>query len=38
VEPGPFQNHSDAELVMLEALCGREPPFTKDGTYPAKRY
>lgn len=37
-EPGPFQNHSDAELVMLEALVGREPPFKKDGTYPAKRY
>ena len=38
VEPGPFQNHSDAELVMLESLVGREPPFTKDGTYPAKKY
>jgi hypothetical protein len=38
VEPGPFLNHSDAELVMLEALVGREPPFVRDGTYPAKRY
>lgn len=38
VEPGPFLNHTDAELVMLEALVGREPPFMKDGTYPAKRY
>jgi hypothetical protein len=38
VEPGPFLNHSDAELVMLEALVGREPPFMKDGAYPAKRY
>ena len=37
-EPGPFRNHTDAELVMLEALCGREPPFMKDGTYPAKKY
>jgi hypothetical protein len=37
-EPGPFQNHSDAELVMLEALVGREPPFTRDGKYPAKQY
>lgn len=37
-EPGPFQNHSDAELVMLEALVGREPPFKTDGTYPAKKY
>ncbi len=38
VEPGPFQNHSDAELVLLESLCGREPPFMKDGAYPAKQY
>ena len=37
-EPGPFRNHSDAELIMLEALVGREPPFMKDGTYPAKKY
>lgn len=27
VEPGPFLNHSDEELIMLEALVGREPPF-----------
>ena len=38
VEPGPFQNHSDAELVMLESLVGREPPFMKDGKYPANKY
>ena len=38
VEPGPFQNHSDAELVMLESLVGREPPFMKGGTYPATKY
>ena len=38
VEPGPFQNHSDAELIMLESLVGREPPFMKDGQYPAKKY
>jgi hypothetical protein len=31
VEPGPFLNHSDDELVMLEALTGREPPFVKMG-------
>jgi len=37
-EPGPFQNHTDAELIMLESLVGREPPFMKDGTYPAKHY
>jgi hypothetical protein len=38
VEPGPFRNHTDDELILLESLCGREPPFTKDGTYPAKKY
>ena len=38
-EPGPFQNHTDAELIMLEALVGREPPFMKDGVaYPAGKY
>jgi hypothetical protein len=37
-EPGPFQNHSDAELIMLESLVGREPPFMKGGQYPAKQY
>ena len=37
-EPGPFQNHSDEELILLESLVGREPPFTKDAQYPAKRY
>jgi hypothetical protein len=37
-EPGPFLNHSDAELVMLEALVGREPPFLRDGSYPSKKY
>ena len=38
VAPGPFRNHTDAELVMLEALVGREPPFMKDGQYPQNRY
>ena len=38
VEPGPFQNHSDAELIMLESLVGREPPFMKGGKYPANKY
>jgi hypothetical protein len=37
-QPGPFRNHTDAELVLLESLCGREPPFVKDGQYPAKQY
>ncbi len=33
-----FRNHTDEELVMLESLVGREPPFMKDGAYPAKKY
>ena len=37
-DPGPFKNHSDEELILLETLVGREPPFVKDGQYPAKRY
>ena len=37
-QPGPFRNHSDEELVMLEALVGREPPFMKGGKYPANKY
>lgn len=37
-EPGPFQNHTDDELIMLEALVGREPPFVSDGQYPSKKY
>jgi hypothetical protein len=28
-EPGPFRNHTDDELFMLEALVGREPPFAR---------
>ncbi|MGP1678852.1 MAG: hypothetical protein ACTS6J_17060 [Burkholderiales bacterium] len=27
IEAAPVKNHSDAELIMLEALVGREPPF-----------
>lgn len=38
VVPGPFRDHRDEELVMLEALVGREPPFMKGGAYPANRY
>jgi hypothetical protein len=29
MEKGPFLNHTDAELEMLEALCGRETPFSQ---------
>lgn len=37
-QAGPFRNHTDAELTMLEALVGREPPFLKNGVYPAGKY
>ncbi len=30
-EKGPFMNHTDDELIMLEKLTGREPPFVKMG-------
>ncbi len=31
VEEAGFVNHNDAELIMLEKLQGREPPFVKMG-------
>ncbi|MCM2328677.1 MAG: FecR family protein [Lysobacter sp.] len=31
--PAPVVNHTDEELIMLEALVGREPPFDP-GAYP----
>jgi len=31
IEVAPVVNHSDAELIMLEALVGREPPFLGSG-------
>ena len=37
-ELGGFRNHTDEELVMLEKLVGREPPFMKDGQYPLNKY
>jgi hypothetical protein len=38
-EPGGFKNHTDAELILLESLVGREPPFLKSGAqYPAGKY
>ena len=33
-----FKGHTDDELVMLETLVGREPPFVKSGVYPANKY
>lgn len=31
IAPAPFLNHTDAELIMLEGLFGRYPPFYKNG-------
>lgn len=33
--PAPVMNHTDAELILLESLVGRRPPFMDSGsTYP----
>jgi hypothetical protein len=34
----PVINHSDAELIMLESLLGRRPPFTRQAGYRQDRY
>lgn len=34
ITPAPMLNHTDAELIMLESLLGRRPPFVKDGPNP----
>ncbi|CAB5131467.1 hypothetical protein D3OALGB2SA_3660 [Olavius algarvensis associated proteobacterium Delta 3] len=31
IRPAPVFNHTDAELIMLEALVGRKPPFVRQG-------
>lgn len=31
IRPAPVFNHTDAELIMLEALVGRKPPFVRNG-------
>jgi hypothetical protein len=33
MEQAPVVNHTDAELIMLEALVGRVVPFTSTGAY-----
>ena len=38
MEPAGFRDHKDDELIMLENLVGREPPFVKAGMYPANKY
>jgi hypothetical protein len=32
----PVINHTDAELIMLEALLRRRPPFAEKGAPPYK--
>jgi hypothetical protein len=34
VMPAPVLNHSDAELILLESLVGRQPPFIGEGFRP----
>ena len=34
VMPAPVVNHSDAELILLEGLVGRQPPFIGQGFRP----
>ena len=28
IEAAPVINHTDTELILLESLVGRKPPFT----------
>ena len=37
IRPAPVFNHTDAELIMLEALVGRKPPFCLLYTSPSPR-
>ncbi len=41
IRPAPFVNHTDQELMLIETLVGREPPFTfpkSDYTGPRRNY
>jgi hypothetical protein len=31
IRPAPFINHTDQELMLIEALVGRTPPFVFAG-------
>ena len=31
IRPAPFKNHTDQELMLIEELCGRTPPFVFPG-------
>jgi hypothetical protein len=34
VMAAPVLNHTDAELILLESLVGRQPPFIGTGVRP----
>ena len=37
IEPAPMKNHTDEELMLIEALVGREPPFSSLMQYNSPR-
>ncbi len=37
IEPAPMMNHTDEELMLIEALTGREPPFSSLKQYNSPR-
>ena len=37
ITPAPMKNHTDEELLLIEALVGREPPFSSLKQYNAPR-
>ena len=38
IRPAPFKDHTDQELMLIEELCGRTPPFVFPGSdYSAPR-
>ena len=38
IQSAPMINHTDAELIMLESLVGRVPPFVTDRQHTGSRY
>lgn len=37
IEEAPMRNHTDAELILLESMVGRKPPFVGDETVPHRK-
>jgi hypothetical protein len=37
ITPAPMKNHTDEELILVEQIVGRTPPFTGVKTYTAPR-